>query len=85
MGQLLSWAENFQSTAITIQQAQQLPDSGHRIDTDPMLLSADLWCNLNFNMTGATSKLAFDKAPPGNGFDAWRRNVTPRPAQRDLP
>ena len=42
-----------------------------------MQLSADLYGCLNLSMAGATDKVAFDNALPRNGFDAWRRIVTP--------
>ena len=52
-------------------------DDGFCLDNDPMQLSADLWGYLNVSMAGATDKVAFDNALPGNEFDAWRRIVTP--------
>ena len=77
MYHLLNRAESFLSTIISNQHIQRLIDDGFCFDSDPMQLSADLWGYLNLSMAGATDKVAFDNALPGNGFDTWRVIVTP--------
>ena len=56
-----------------------LPPSGGREGITSILgvLAAAFTWYLIFSIAGATDKVAFDNALPGNGFDVWRRIVTP--------
>ena len=48
------------------------------MDHDPTKLSRDLWGHLNLAIpVQSGDRVAFDNAPPGNGFDTWRRIVDP--------
>ena len=76
MRDLPDWAVRFDKMPI---------DEHHRLGTqsfmqgsglDTLQASRELWALLNFNLVG-TARAKFDKAPPLNGFDVWRRVVSP--------
>ena len=76
MRDLLDWAVRFNKMRIEehhlLGTQHLMQDSGF----DTLQASRELWAFLNLNLVG-TAHAKFDKAPPLNGFDVWRRVVSP--------
>ena len=76
MRDLLDWAVRFEKMPIEehylLGTQHLMQDSGF----DTLQASRELWAFLNLNSVG-TARAKFDKAPPLNGFDVWRKVVSP--------
>ena len=78
MQKLLVWAEDVQAELVTQGHLADYVNSGACLNHDPERLGKDLRGHMNLAILASSGdRTAFDNAPPGNGFDAWRRIVDP--------
>lgn len=77
MAEILQCVEGQQREAINGESIiYYMRSTGKMMDANVHLLNRELWAFLNLNIIGNV-RTRFDNAPACEGFEAWRRIVTP--------